>query len=102
MGEFTNVGRADEVGEGQIKPFEVAGRQIAVARTAGSLHAFSDICTHKGCSLSTGELDGTEIECECHGSVFDVASGAVINGPAAEPIATFPVREDDGNLSIEV
>ena len=60
MGEFTNVGRADEVGEGQIKAFEVAGRQIAVARTGGSLHAFSDICTHKGCSLSPGELEGNE------------------------------------------
>jgi nitrite reductase/ring-hydroxylating ferredoxin subunit len=102
MAEFTTVGRADEVAEGQIKAFEVADRQIAVARTGGTAHAFSDVCTHKGCSLSTGDLDGTELECECHGSVFDITSGAVINGPATEPIATFPVREDGGALQIEV
>jgi nitrite reductase/ring-hydroxylating ferredoxin subunit len=101
MTEFTTVGRADEVAEGQIKAFEVAGQQVAVARTAGSLHAFSDTCTHRGCSLATGDLDGSEIECECHGSVFDITSGAVVNGPATEPIATFPVREDGGDLQIE-
>ena len=101
MAEFTTVGRADEVAEGQIRAFEVAGQQIAVARTDGSMHAFSDICTHRGCSLSTGDLEGTEIECECHGSVFDITSGAVVNGPATEPIATFSLREDGGDLQIE-
>lgn len=101
MGEFTTVGRAEEVAEGQVKPYEVAGQQIAVTRIDGTLHAFSDICTHKACSLSPGETLGNAIECECHGSVFDMTSGAVVEGPATEPVATFGVRDEGGALQIE-
>jgi 3-phenylpropionate/trans-cinnamate dioxygenase ferredoxin subunit len=101
MAEFTTVGRADEVAEGQVKAYEVAGQQVAVTRIEGTLHAFSDTCTHRGCSLATGETLGTAIECECHGSVFDMTSGAVVEGPATEPVATFGVRDDGGALQIE-
>jgi nitrite reductase/ring-hydroxylating ferredoxin subunit len=101
MAEFTTVGRADEVTEGQVKAFEVAGQQVAVTRIEGVLHAFGDTCTHRGCSLATGEVLGTAIECECHGSVFDMTTGAVIEGPAEDPEPTFPVRDEGGELQIE-
>ena len=101
MAEYTTVGRADEVAEGQVKAYEVAGQQIAVTRIEGVLHAFSDTCTHRGCSLSPGETIGTSIECECHGSVFDMTSGTVVEGPATEPVAVFGVRDDGGALQVE-
>jgi 3-phenylpropionate/trans-cinnamate dioxygenase ferredoxin component len=101
MGELTTVGRADEVAEGQVKAFEVAGVQVAVARIEGALYAFGDTCTHRGCSLATGEIIGATIECECHGSVFDIATGSVVEGPAEDPVPTFPVRDEGGALQIE-
>jgi 3-phenylpropionate/trans-cinnamate dioxygenase ferredoxin component len=101
MAEFVTVGRADEVAEGQVKAFEVAGQLVAVTRIGGTLYAFGDTCTHRGCSLATGEVIGTEIECECHGSVFDMTTGAVVEGPAEEPEPTFPVRDEGGELQIE-
>jgi 3-phenylpropionate/trans-cinnamate dioxygenase ferredoxin component len=101
MAEFATVGRTEDVAEGQVRAYEVAGRQVAVARIEGTLYAFSDTCTHRGCSLSTGETLGTAIECECHGSVFDMTSGAVVEGPATEPVDTFGVRDDGGALQIE-
>ena len=77
--------------------------EIAVARVDGALVAFSDICTHRQCNLSLGgEIDGTTITCECHGSVFDMKTGAVIDGPATEPVATFEVRDEGGDLQIGV
>ena len=70
--------------------------------STAQLHAFSDICTHRQCNLSLGgEIDGSTIECECHGSVFDMTTGEVLNGPATEPIATFPVSDEGGDLKIE-
>jgi nitrite reductase/ring-hydroxylating ferredoxin subunit len=103
MGEFITVGPASGVAEGDATAFEVEGAQIGVARIEGALYGFSDVCTHRGCTLvAGGELDGTEIECECHGSVFDVATGAVIEGPATEPIEVYPAREVDGQIQIEV
>jgi len=102
VAEWNTVGKADEVAEGDATAFDVNGAQIAVARVGGSLHAFSDICTHRQCNLSLGgEIDGTTIECECHGSIFDMTTGEVVNGPATEPIATFPVTEEGGDLKIE-
>ncbi len=102
MSEFVTVGPADDIDEGGVMAYEAEGRQVAVARVGGALYAFSDICTHRQCTLSPGELDGTEIECECHGSVFDIATGGVVNGPATEPIETFDVREEDGNVQVNV
>lgn len=99
---FEQVGPADGVGEGQVKAYRVGGAEVAVARVGGSLYAFSDICSHRGCTLSSGnELDGTTIECECHGSVFSMQTGAALTPPATEPIATYPVREQDGQIEVD-
>jgi 3-phenylpropionate/trans-cinnamate dioxygenase ferredoxin component len=101
MAEFVTVGRADEIEEGEAKAFPVNGAEIAVSRVAGTLYAFSDICTHRQCNLSLGgEIDGTSITCECHGSMFDMTNGEVLEGPATEAIATFPVRDENGDLQI--
>jgi len=42
-------------------------------------------------------LDGERLLCPCHGSVFESFTGAVLNGPAREPLPEVPVRvEGDG------
>ncbi len=103
MAEFVTVGKTDEVGEGDAKAYSLNDQEIAVARVDGALLAFSDICTHRGCNLANGgDIEGTMITCECHGSVFDMATGAVIEGPATEPIATFEARDEGGALQIQV
>ena len=103
MAEFVTVGRADEVGEGEATAFAVGDEEVAVARVDGDLYAFSDICTHRACNLSAGgEIDGTTIECECHGSMFSIETGEVLHPPATEPIATFEVREVDGDIQVAV
>jgi nitrite reductase/ring-hydroxylating ferredoxin subunit len=61
-------------------------RKVAVANVGGELHAFDDTCTHRGCSLAQGTLEGTVVTCPCHGSQFDVTTGAVVRGPATEPV----------------
>ena len=101
MGEFVTVGQAGEIGEGVKRVYKVDDKPIIVAKIDGTLYAFSDICTHQGCNLSPSDIEGTEIECECHGSVFDMTTGAVIEGPAEESEPTFPVRDEGGELQIE-
>ena len=48
-----------------------------------------------------GEIEDTAIVCDCHGSTFSMVSGEVLEGPATEPISTFPVREENGVIEIE-
>ena len=102
MAGWVTVGSAGEVGEGAVKAYKAEEREIAVANVGGTLHAFDDICTHRNCNLSSSELEGTEIECECHGSRFDVTSGEVRQGPATEPVDVFEAREQDGDLQISL
>ena len=103
MAEFVTIGAASDVGEGDVKAFDANGTAVGVARVGGALHAFSDVCTHRGCFLANGgELEGEDIYCECHGSGFSIVTGAVVNPPATEPIAVYPVREQDGQLQVEV
>jgi 3-phenylpropionate/trans-cinnamate dioxygenase ferredoxin subunit len=101
VSEWVGVGGADEVAEGELAAFEVGGRYVAVARIDGDIYAFDDVCTHRGCSLSEGELDGMSVVCPCHAGEFDVRTGEVLSGPPPEPVAAYPARIVGGALEIQ-
>ncbi len=82
-------------------PFDVEGIKVNVASVGGQLHAFDDTCTHKACSLAKGKLDGTTVTCPCHGSEFDVTSGAVLEGPAQRPVRCRVVQVVGDDLLVE-
>ena len=100
MAEFVSISRAEDLGEGDISAFDVRGTQIAVANVDGTFYAFDDTCTHMGCSLAGGDLEETTVICPCHGSEFDVTSGAVLQGPAREPVETYETRVEGGSLEV--
>ena len=95
------VGKAKDVAAGTMRVFDVAGTKVNVANAGGHLRAFDDTCTHAGCSLATGELEGTTVTCPCHGSNFDVASGAVLRGPARLPVRSRSVQVEGEDLMVE-
>jgi 3-phenylpropionate/trans-cinnamate dioxygenase ferredoxin component len=78
--------------------------RISIARVDGRLYAFDDLCTctDRPCPLSGGLLAGTTIMCQCHGSRFDIATGAIINGPASEVLNVYEAREVEGGVRIRV
>ena len=102
MGEFVRVSDAAQIGEDDLAAFEVAGERIAVANVGGSFHAFGNTCTHRQCLLALGRLEGTVVTCPCHGSQFDVTTGAVLRGPAVEPVRSYATRVEDGALEVAV
>jgi Rieske Fe-S protein len=42
---------------------------------------------------------GEELDCPCHGSRFNIETGAVLNGPASAPLAKIPVTVSDGKVA---
>ena len=98
------VGRHDAIPNAFVVPHYLDDRKlrISVARVDDRLYAFDDLCTcaEDPCPLSGGLLTGTTIMCQCHGSRFDLTTGAVINGPATEPLNLYDVQEVDGNIQI--
>ena len=88
----TAVGKAGDVAPGNMVLVDVGGEQVAVANVDGKFYGVSDICTHVGCSMHEGYLDGTTATCPCHGSQFDVTTGAVVRGPARDPLKSYAVE----------
>jgi 3-phenylpropionate/trans-cinnamate dioxygenase ferredoxin component len=76
--------------------------RISVARVGGRLYAFDDLCTcaDQACPLSGGLLTGATIMCQCHGSCFDITTGAVISGPATEALNVYDVQEVEGSIQL--
>ena len=101
---FRTVGQADAIPNDFVVPYYLSDlkRRISVARVAGRLYAFDDLCTcaAQACPLSGGLLTGTTIMCQCHGSRYDVTTGAVIAGPATEALGSYEVQEVDGSIQI--
>ena len=98
---FVQVGYAKDIVENEMRVFDVTGTKVNVASALGHLYAFDDTCTHRGCSLAKGKLDGTTVTCPCHGSQFDVTSGAVLRGPAQQPVRSRLVQVEGENLLVE-
>jgi len=46
----------------------------------GSFRAFSAVCTHQGCPVTS--ISAGVIRCPCHNSDFDITDGSVLGGPA--------------------
>lgn len=71
-----------------------AGAQaLVVVRRGDTLFALHDVCAHAGCSLAEkGLLVGDKLECQCHGSRFDLADGHVARGPATYDQPAFEIR----------
>jgi uncharacterized protein YbjT (DUF2867 family)/nitrite reductase/ring-hydroxylating ferredoxin subunit len=64
---------------------------VAVFSAAGGLCATQALCTHRAGPLSEGAVDDTMVTCPLHGARFDIWTGAVLGGPATEPLKTYRV-----------
>ena len=75
----------------------LTGQKVVVTRTPdGAVHAFSAVCTHEGCTV-TSVARGT-IDCPCHGSRFDAGTGAVVAGPAPRGLPRIGVAVRGGQV----
>ena len=75
------------VGGGKI----LADKKIVLTQPkSGEFHGFSAVCTHAGCTV--GSVSGGTINCPCHGSKFNITTGAVVNGPAASPLPAVSIK----------
>jgi thiosulfate dehydrogenase [quinone] large subunit len=73
-----------------------SGEPAILFRTAVGVFAYSEICTHEGCTVSYVEADKS-LRCPCHGASYDPFDGAkVTGGPAPTPLATIAVAEKAG------
>ena len=101
QGEFVPVLPESELSPDRPVKVDAKGRSVVLIKQAGQVFALDDTCVHAGCSLSSGSLDGRSIICPCHGSQFELETGAVVNGPATRPEPTLAVRLRDGMIEVQ-
>ena len=69
---------------------------VVLTRSGFEVHAFSAVCTHQGCRVD--KVARGRIDCPCHGSVFDAATGQVLAGPAPSALPAVAVTVRAGQV----
>ena len=97
-----NVGKLDDIPEGSAVALTVGGLRLALFRVGPRVFALEDRCSHRGFPLNDGLLDGDTVRCRNHGACFDLATGAVVRGPAQRPVRAFAAHVIDGAVEVEL
>jgi nitrite reductase/ring-hydroxylating ferredoxin subunit len=97
-----SAGLVKDLADAPLHGVTIGGKHILVARVGKNYFAMGNICTHDGCWLSGGKLEGVTVRCPCHGSVFNVKTGEAVHGPAEKPEPMFSVMVENGELFIEI
>lgn len=94
--EWTPVLAADALEPGRLVATQAGETPVVLYRDGGRIHALHDRCTHRGCSLATGEVSDGGVTCPCHGSRFALEDGRILRGPATtpQPVLDARLRED--------
>ncbi len=100
--EWTVALPVAELRDGEPIAVPVGDTPVLVVRTEGRLRAVHDRCSHRGCSLAGGRIDGDVVECVCHGSRFRLADGGIERGPATGPQPAYEVREREGRVEVRL
>ncbi|WP_393085132.1 Rieske (2Fe-2S) protein [Streptomyces sp. LN704] len=74
-------------------------RKIVVTQpTKDEFKAFSAVCTHQGCTVST-VANGT-IDCPCHGSKYRITDASVVAGPAPRPLPAERITVEGNSIRL--
>lgn len=93
--------QVEDLPSGRMRDVEISGVTVLLANVGGKFYAVNNVCTHRQCPLSAGDLSGTTITCACHGSQFDVTTGKVLRGPAITDVAAYRVGIANGSVIID-
>ena len=100
MENFIKVASVGDIQDGDMISAEIEDSKVIIAHLEGGLYAFDEECTHAGCGLSDGDLDGNVIQSPCHGAEFDIRTGEVVSPPAVEPLQIYQVRIEGDDILI--
>jgi nitrite reductase/ring-hydroxylating ferredoxin subunit/uncharacterized membrane protein len=99
--EFTAILPAAELPEDTPTRASLGATAVVLVRRGDVVHALKDTCSHAGGPLSGGTLRGETIECPWHASVFRLADGTVVHGPATSSQVAYRARINGDQVEIE-
>ena len=102
MSDLQRAAGLADIPQGGTLAVEIDGVEVALVRTDDEVFAIEDECSHAAIPLSEGEVEGCEIECWLHGSMFDLRTGKPTNLPATEPVNIYPCKVDGDAVYVDV
>ena len=102
MADWIDVADAGALEEGEPLAVSAAGVRLALFRIGVGVFALYDLCSHGAAKLSDGFVEDGCVECPLHQGLVEIATGAPRSAPITEPIRSYPARELDGRIQVEV
>jgi nitrite reductase/ring-hydroxylating ferredoxin subunit/uncharacterized membrane protein len=100
--DWTSAADAPQLAPGHPARVVVGDTPVMLVQGDDRVLAIHDRCSHRGCSLSDGQIDGHSVTCACHGSRFDLRDGSLERGPATTPQPAYETREREGRIEIRL
>ena len=100
MEDFVKVGQTSDLSNGEIMLVEVGDERILLSNIDGKYYAIDEVCPHAEGPLSEGYVEGEEVECPFHGSMFNLKTGENTGPPASESLRRHAVRVDGEDILV--
>ncbi|HTZ43430.1 MAG TPA: non-heme iron oxygenase ferredoxin subunit [Jatrophihabitans sp.] len=98
MSAGTRICSVAELSDNKPLRVELAELDVAVVKVGERIFAIEDVCSHAEVPLSEGEVTDCTIECELHGSRFDLRTGKPTGPPATRAVPVFDTTVVDGEV----
>ena len=102
--EWVEVCPTEELTPGRRRVVVANNRQVVVINADGHYYGIANRCSHARGPLGEGELnldgDRCTLSCPWHHAIFDLATGAVVQGVASAPVETYPIEIRDGLVRV--
>lgn len=99
---FIKLASISDVKPNIMMGLEINDKKILLVNVNGSYYAIGNVCTHRGCQLSKGKLQGETVICPCHGSTFDLKTGNFVKGPTKKPEPTYELKVENNDILINL
>jgi toluene monooxygenase system ferredoxin subunit len=99
---LTKLCTVSELAEGEMRDFQVDGKELVVTWCEGEQPAaFDAACPHEGISLAFGDFDGRHLVCGAHMWSFDAATGEGVF-PGDCSLRRRPLRIEGADVFIDL
>jgi 3-phenylpropionate/trans-cinnamate dioxygenase ferredoxin subunit len=102
MTGWVKVGPLSDLGDDDVRRFDLGERTFAIYRTGGNVYATDGLCTHEQIHLSDGLVMDHVIECPMHNGRFDIRNGRALGAPACVDLKTYPAKVEGDAIFIQV
>lgn len=97
---WTDVAASDDLADGAAVRVNAGDAAVLLRRENGRIYALANTCSHMGGPLDEGAFADGCVTCPWHGSVFQLADGDIVRGPATVRQPRYDVRETDGRIEV--